>query len=206
MFFGLCNSPATFQGMMNDILWDLIDRGTVMCYMDDILVHTKTRAEHCWVVWEVLDTLCQHKLFLKLKPEKCQFEQSRVNYLGLIISKDHIEMDPAKVQGVLEWPMPQNVKDIRSFLGFINFYCHFICNFSNIARPLNALTWKTWKWSWGDVEHKAFEALKQAVTSAPILVFPSSTGHFWLECDTSNLILPQGGCYLNNRMMDGIIL
>ena len=91
-----------------------------MCYMDDILVHTPTLKQHRQIMKEVLATLHQHHLFLK--PEKCKFEKNRIEYLGLIISKDHVEMDPAKVQGIQEWLMPQNVKEVRSFLGFVNFY------------------------------------------------------------------------------------
>src|SRR5260370_27128009 len=156
MFFRLCNSPATFQGMMNDILCEFINRGVVMCYMDDILVHTSTLEQHCQIMKEILETLHQHCLFLK--PEKCKFERKRVEYLGLIISKDHVEMDPAKVQGIQEWHTPRSVKEVRS-LGFVNFYRCFIQDFSGIARPLNSLTRKAWKWSWGGPEQVAFEVL-----------------------------------------------
>ena len=102
MFFGLCNSPATFQTMMNDILRDFISRGVIICYMDDILIYTETLAEHRQVTWEVLATLHHHKLFLK--PEKCKFEWQEIDYLGLVISCGHIGMDPVKVQGVADWP------------------------------------------------------------------------------------------------------
>src|SRR5260370_30390021 len=95
-------------------------------------------------------------------------------------------MDPAKVQGIQEWLTPQNVKEVRSFLGFVNFYQCFIWDFSDIAKPLNGLTCKAHKWSWGKPEQTAFEALKGVVTSALTLVFPSDTGHFHLECDSSN--------------------
>ena len=120
MFFGLCNSPATFQTMMNDILQDYISRGELICYMDDILIHSENLTEHCRVTREVLATLRRHKLFLK--PEKCKFDRKEIDYLGLVISRGHIGMDPVKVQGVAEWPVPGKLKEVQSFLGFVNFY------------------------------------------------------------------------------------
>lgn len=98
MFFGLTNSPATFQMMMNDIFCNLIMEGVVVVYMDDILIFTRTRAEHREVVHHVMEVLKKHKLFLH--PEKCSFEQAWVEYLGLIISEDSMEMDPVKIKGV----------------------------------------------------------------------------------------------------------
>ena len=102
MFFGLCNSPAMFQTMMNDILCPFIDCNVTICYMDDILIFTPTLEEHCQVTCKILKTLRSHQLYLK--PKKCKFECQSVEYLGLIISKDHIAMDPVKVHRVTEWP------------------------------------------------------------------------------------------------------
>jgi len=109
-------------------------------------------------------------------------------------------MDPVKVQGVADWPTPTRVKEIQSFLGFVNFYRRFIRSFSDTARPLHALTRKSKKWSWGPPEQKAFEALKTAVTSAPVLAFPSDTGPFRLECDASNFAT---GAVLSQQQEDG---
>src|SRR5258707_15445574 len=95
-------------------------------------------------------------------------------------------MDPIKVQGVTDWPQPTKVKDVQSFIGFMNFYRRFIQNFSEIAHPLHALTRKLKNWLWGAAEQQAFDALKNTITSAPTLVFPSKSGLFRLECDTSN--------------------
>src|SRR5258706_9144281 len=141
MFFRLCNSPTMFQMMMNDILQDFIHNGEAICYMDDILVYSHTLSDHRWTVRQVLTTLCKWRLFLK--PEKCKFEQKEVEYLGLVISKDHVAMDPMKVHGVMEWLTLGGVKGVQFFLGFVNFYWQFICNFFNIACPLYALTCKT---------------------------------------------------------------
>src|SRR5258707_3337671 len=152
--------------------------------MDNILVYSHPLSDHLWIICQVLSTLWKWRLFLK--PEKCKFEQKEVKYLGLVISKDHVTMDPTKVHGVMEWPTPMKVKEVQSFLGFINFYWKFICDFSNITRPLYALTCKTQQWVWGLAKQEAFNALKRAVTSAQVLTFPSQSGHFHLECDALN--------------------
>src|SRR6266436_6991154 len=176
MFFRLCNSPMTFQTMMNDILQDFIHNGEAICYMDDILVYSHTLSNHWRTVRQVLTTLRKRRLFLK--PEKCKFEQKEVEYLGLVISKDHVAMDLMKVHGVTEWPTPTKVKEVQSFLGFVNFYWKFIRDFSDIAHPLYTLTHKTQWWVWGSPEQEAFDALKKAVTSTPVLTFPSQSSCF----------------------------
>ena len=122
MFFGLTNSPATFQTMMNNIFRDLVMEGVVVVYLDDILIFTETLEEHRKVTRRVLVLLKKHQLFLK--PDKC--EKTKVEYLGVIVSYNSVEMDPAKVAGVAEWPVPSNKKEVQSFLGFTNFYRRFI--------------------------------------------------------------------------------
>jgi len=131
MFFGLTNSPATFQTMMNDIFRDLIMEGTVCVYLDNILIFLQTITEHWGIVFRVLQHLCKHWLYLR--PEKCKFERTKIEYLGLIISEGKAEMDPVKVQGVTEWPKPWNQKEVQAFLGFANFYQRFIKDFSHHA-------------------------------------------------------------------------
>src|SRR5258707_4568011 len=199
MFFGLCNSPTTFQTMMNDILQDFIHNGETICYMDDILIYSCTLSDHRRIVHQVLTTLCKWRLFLK--PEKCKFEQKEVKYLRLVISKDHVAMDPTKVCGVMEWPTPTKVKEVQSFLGFVNFYQKFIRNFSNVTCPLYVLTCKTQWWVWGSPKQEAFDALKKAVTSTPVLTFPSQSGCFCLECDTSTFAT---GAVLSQAQADGM--
>jgi RNase H-like domain found in reverse transcriptase/Reverse transcriptase (RNA-dependent DNA polymerase)/Integrase zinc binding domain/Chromo (CHRromatin Organisation MOdifier) domain len=183
MFFGLTNSPATFQTMMNDIFHDLISEGVVCVYLDDILIFTHTIEEHRRVTRIILDRLRQHKLFLR--HDKCEFERTMIKYLGLIISDGHIEMDPVKVAGVTEWPTPKNKKEVQSFLGFINFYWHFIKDFSLHARPLFDLTGKD-AWKWGNAQQEAFTKLKEMVTSAPILTFADDSCPFRVEADSSD--------------------
>jgi len=140
MFFGLCNSLATFQTMMDNIFNNLIMKGVVVVYLDDILIFTETLKEHQRVTRRVMELLLKNNLFLK--PEKCEFEKTEVEYLGVIISQNSIKMDPVKVAGVTEWPTPSNRKEVQSFLGFTNFYRRFIQGFSHLAHPLFDLTWK----------------------------------------------------------------
>ena len=154
--------------------------------MDDILVYSRTLSDHWRTICQVLTTLRKWRLFLK--PEKCKFEQKEVKYLGLVILKDHMAMDLTKVRGVMEWLTPMKVKEVQSFLGFVNFYWKFIHDFSNIAHPLYALTCKTQQWVWGSPEQEVFNALKKAITSAPILTFPSQSSCFHLKCDASNFV------------------
>ncbi|GLB41215.1 putative retrotransposable element tf2 155 kda protein type 1-like [Lyophyllum shimeji] len=184
MFFGLTNSPATFQTMMNDIFRDLIAQGVVCVYLDDILIYTKTLEEHRRITRIVLDRLREHRLFLK--PEKCEFERTEIEYLGLIISHGTASMDPVKVAGVAEWPVPKNKKEVQSFLGFTNFYRRFIRDFSHHARPLFDLTAKDVAWTWGSGQQDAFDSLKRAITSKPVLIFPDDDRPFRVEADSSD--------------------
>jgi len=110
MFFGMTNSLAIFQTMMNDIFWNLIAEGIVVVYLDDILIFTKTKEEHKRAVRRVLQVLKENKLFLR--PEKCEFCKQRIEYLGLVISENKVFMDPVKVTGVREWPTLENKMDV----------------------------------------------------------------------------------------------
>jgi len=168
---------------MNHLFHGLIAKGHVVIYMDDILIFTATIEEHRQIVQEVLQILAENKLYLK--PEKCDFEKLEIEYLGLCIAYDKIMMDPIKIQGIADRPVPHNVTDVRSFLGFTNFYRRFIHNFSDMAKPLNALLQKDAKWDWSDVQFKVFEHLKSLLCSKPILVFPTEDRAFLVEADSS---------------------
>jgi hypothetical protein len=161
MFFGLTNSPPTFQTMMNELFHNLIIQGVAKVYVDDILIHTQTLEEHRKVVMEVLQILQDNNLYLNL--EKCKFEQEEVEYLRLIIRDGQAQMDPVKIQRVTDWPTLTKLRDVRSFLGFCNFYHRFIMGFSDIAKPLYYLTKKDHPWNWSFEEQRAFGALKQAI-------------------------------------------
>jgi len=145
MFFRMTNSPTTFQTMMNNVFRTVIAEGIVMVYLDDILIFTKTKEEHERAVWRVLEILTEHKLFLR--PEKCEFHRKQIEYLGLVISENKVAMDPVKVAGVREWPIPENQTDVQAFIGFVNFYRCFIQGFSTIARPLFDLTCSDQAWN-----------------------------------------------------------
>ena len=198
MFFGLTNSPATFQTMMNDIFVELIDDNVVIVFMDDILIFTETLDHHREVVKRVLHILEENKLYLKA--EKCEFEREKIEYLGLIISQGKIEMDPVKVEGVSKWPEPKTVKEVQSFLGFINFYRRFIQDFADIAKPLHELTGKGIPWKWTSRQQEAFDILKSKVTSSPILVFPDDSKQYKLEADSSDFAT---GAVLSQEGSDG---
>jgi len=131
MFFGMTNSSATFQTMMNDIFRTVIMEGIVVVDLNDILIFTKTEEEHERAVQRVLEILAEHKLFLR--PEKCEFHWKQIEYLGLVISENKVAMNPIKVAGVREWPTPENRTDVQAFVGFVNFYHCFIQDFLTIA-------------------------------------------------------------------------
>jgi len=126
----------------------------------------------------------KHKLFLR--PEKCKFHRQQIEYLGLVISENKVEMDPVKVVKVHDWPTPENRTDVQAFIGFINFYRRFIWDFSTIARPLFDLTCSDKVWNWDAKEQEAFKRLKMAVTTAPVLVSPQDSEPFHIEADSSD--------------------
>jgi transposase InsO family protein len=166
MPFGLTNAPADFQRFINDVLAPFLDRFTT-AYLDDILIYSNSLEEHREHVRQVLEKLSAAGLHLK--PEKCEFYRREVKYLGLIVGIDGIKMDPDKVAAVSEWAVPRKVKDVRSFLGFANFYRRFVRGYSELVRPLTRLTRKEIKFRWGPEEQAAFTALKIAFTTAPVL-------------------------------------
>ena len=194
MPFGLTNAPAVFQHMMNDILRDKLDL-TLVCYIDDILIFSKTIEEHVKEVSEVLQRLADNTLFAK--PEKCEFHKEQVEYLGIWVGKGRLSMDHGKINAIKEWPTPTKVKDIQTFLGFANFYRRFVKNFSMITKPMTALLQKDSKWSWGPEEQASFDKMKEAFMSEPILILPRVEEPFRMEADASNFaygaILSQKG-------------
>ena len=124
IFFGLTNSPATFQAMMNNLLRDLVVEEKVVVFIDDVMIATETEEGHDEIVEEVLRRLEENNLFVK--PEKCVWKVREVGFLGVIIGKDGVRMEKEKVQGVIEWLVPKNVKDVQKFLGLANYYRWFV--------------------------------------------------------------------------------
>ena len=181
MFFGLCNLPAIFQIMMNHIFCDLINKGKVIVYMDDIMIFTKTLNKHRQIIWEVLQILHENKQ--SLKHTKCDFETQETEYLGLIVSEGQIKMDPGKVKGVTNWPISKSHKELWGFLGFLNFYHWFIENFSKVAHLLNALTSEKLPFKWTAKCQMAFKQLKEKITMAPALCMPNNEDPFCIKTD-----------------------
>jgi len=146
MFFGLTNSPATFQVIMNELLRDLINTRKVAVFIDDVIIGTESEEGHDELVVEVIKRLEKNDLYVK--PEKCKWKVREVGFLGVVIGADGIKMKEEKVKGVLDWPIPKCVKDIQKFLGLANYYHQFIEGFASIARPLHDLVKKDQKWNW----------------------------------------------------------
>ena len=144
MFFRMINSPAMFQTMMNEILRDLINKGKVAAFINDVLVGTETEKRHNEIVEKILRRLEKNNLYIK--PEKCMWKARKIGFLGVVIGPNGIEIEAEKVEGVLSWPQLKNVKEIRKFLGLANYYKGFIKDFAQVARPMNMLTQKDEKW------------------------------------------------------------
>ena len=171
MYFGLTNSPATFQAMINNLFRDLINQGDTATFIDDILVATDMEEGHDELVEEVLRRLEENNLFVK--PEKCKWKVGEVEFLGVVIGPKGVEMQKEKVEGVLNWLAPRNVKEVQKFLGLANYYRRFIKDFARIAVPLHVLVRKEQKWKWEKEQEEAFENLRQG--SLQSLFWPSWT-------------------------------
>ena len=143
MYFRLTNSPATFQTMINDLFRDLINQGDTATFIDDILVATDMEEEHNELVEKILKRLEENNLFVK--PEKCKWKVREVEFLGVVIGPKRVEMQRKKVEGVLSWPAPRDIKEVQKFLGLTNYYRRFIKDFTKIAAPLHVLVRKEQK-------------------------------------------------------------
>jgi hypothetical protein len=185
MLFGLTNAPASFQHFINDVLRPYLDI-FVTAYLDDILIFSDNLDEHRKHVLKVLEALSEAGLHLK--PEKYEFHQQEVKYLGFIISTSGTKTDPDKVATIQECLEPRNVKDVQSFLGFANFYRRFVKGYSNIVTPMTRLTRKNTHFIWSDECSQSFETLKQAFTTAPILRHFDYDRDIIVETDASDYV------------------
>src|ERR1700734_2772882 len=183
MFFGMCNSPATFQAMMDHTFADMIEEGILIVYMDDILIFSKDESTLEDNTKRVLERLRKHDLFLK--PKKCEFSKTKIEYLGMVIEEGKVSMDRGKLRGIQEWPTPTTVKQVRAFLGFGNFYRRFIRKFSDIAGPLNDLLKKDKTFDWTKECQQSFDNLKRRFTEEPVLMMPDHSRPFQIEADAS---------------------
>jgi hypothetical protein len=182
MAFGLCNAPATFQALMNDVLRPFLC-WFVLVFFDDILIYSKNWEEHLHHLRMVLEELQRHQLFVERS--KCAFGAPSIAYLGHVISAAGVAMDPAKVQAIFDWPVPRSAQAVRGFLGLAGYYRKFVPNYGTVAAPLTTLLKKD-GFAWDDKAAAAFGALKATVTSAPVLTLPDFTKTFVVECDASS--------------------
>ena len=167
-----------------DVVLSGLNLEICLVYLDDIVVYSKTAEQHLERLEAVLSRLSQAGL--KLKPEKCKFFQKSVSFLGHIISDQGIGTCPEKTRAVVEWPVPTNIREVRSFLGLASYYRRFVRDFASIVAPLHALLKKNQRFAWGDKERKSFEELKRVLTTPPILAMPSDTGELTLDTDASD--------------------
>ena len=184
MPFGLTNAPATFQRLMECTLAGLTMEECLI-YIDDIVVFSASFDQHLVRLRRVLQRLGEAGM--KLKPSKCHFLQKEVRYLGHIVSAAGIRADPAKLEAVTNYPVPKDIKELRTFLGLSNYYRRYIKDYSNIAEPLHQLTRKTAKgFHWNSQCQQAFDALKYQLVNPPILAYPRFDLPFRLQTDASN--------------------
>ena len=184
MFFGLTNSLAKFQAMMNNLLRDLVVEEKVAVFIDDVMVATEMEEGHDEIVEEVLKRLEENDLFVK--PEKCVWKVREMGFLEVIIGEDRVRMEKEKVQGVIEWLVPRNMKDIQKFLRLANYYKWFVKDFATIVKPLHEMTRKDKKWNWRERQQKVFEELKRRFMMEPVLVTPDLDREMRVEVDVSD--------------------
>ncbi|GKB60746.1 putative reverse transcriptase domain-containing protein, partial [Tanacetum coccineum] len=193
MPFGLTNAPAIFMDLMNRVCKPYLDK-FVIVFIDDILIYSKSEEEHEVHLKTILDLLKKEKLYAKFS--KCEFWLKKVQFLGHVVNRDGVHVDPSKVESVKNWKIPESSTEIRSFLGLVGYYRIFIENFSKIAKPLTLLTQKNKTYVWGDKQDEAFRILKEMLCNAPVLALPDGLDDFVDYCDASK----QGfGCVLMQR-------
>jgi hypothetical protein len=183
MPFGLSNAPSTFMRVMTQVLKPFMGKFLVV-YFDDILIYSKSKAQHLDHLTQVCIALRKESLYGNLK--KCSFFTDRVIFLGFIVSSEGVSPDPQKVQSVVDWPQPKNIHDVRSFHGLASFYRRFIRGFSTIMSPITDCM-KQGEFKWTNAATKAFTEIKKKLTEAPVMRLPDFTKPFEVECDASGL-------------------
>ena len=184
--FGLTNAPATFQTLMNDIFRPHLGRFVVV-YLDDILIYSRTLEEHNAHVRTILSLLRGNKLYGKLS--KCSFFQEQVEFLGHMVDKDGVHMDPNKLNAIKEWPPPKNVTELRSFLGLANYYRRFNKDHAKICAPLTNLFKKGVEFVWTNDHQQVMDHLKSSLTSSPTLILPDHSLPYRIHTDASNFAI-----------------
>ena len=192
--FGLTNAPATFQAAMNRMMAPYIGK-FVLVYLDDILVYSKTAEEHARHLELVLAKLREHRFFANRA--KCSFNKPELEFLGHIVGREGVRVDPKKVQVVRDWIPPKDAHGVRRFLGLSNYFRRFIHQYSEKALPLTRLLRTNAQFHWGPEQQQAFEAIKQALTTAPVLAMPDFTKPFTVVTDASDQTV--GGVLLQEQ-------
>ena len=182
MPFGLACSPAFFMNYMLRTL-DGIDNERIFVFLDDLIIVSETLEKHAELLEKVFNRLRERQL--RLKPSKCEFLCTEIKFLGLILTKEGLHTDPKKIAAIINYPIPTNLKELRTFLGIAGYFRKFIQNYSIIARPLSNLTRKDIKYEWTSECQIALDTLKEKLTTAPVLVFPDFSKPFFIECDAS---------------------
>ncbi|WZZ78145.1 hypothetical protein YC2023_098717 [Brassica napus] len=193
MPFGLTNAPVAFMKMMNSVFRDFLNE-SVIIFIDDILVYSKDEESHRKHLRVVLERLREHKLYAKLS--KCSFWQKSIGFLGHIVSGQGVSVDPEKIRAIKDWPRPRSAMEVRSFLGLAGYYRKFVKGFTSLAQPMTRLTGKDVKFTWSEECGKCFSALKDMLTSAPILVLPEANQPYVVYTDASITGL---GCVLTQH-------
>jgi hypothetical protein len=182
MPFGLTNAPATFQRLMDRVFYDIKDK-YVLVYLDDINIYSSTFEEHMQHLKEVLERF--RRANLKLNLDKCHFCKREISFLGHLVNEEGIKPDPTKVDKVKNFPIPTNTTELRGFIGLASYYRRFVQDFATIVEPMNRLLRKDIPFIWNEACGKAFEFLKEKLTTAPILIYPDFSKPFILHTDAS---------------------
>jgi hypothetical protein len=190
MSFGLMNAPAFFMYLMNSVFMDYLHKFVVV-FIDDILIYSQNEQEHEEHLMKVLQRLRDCQLYAKLS--KFEFWISKVLFLGHIINRDGLALNPKKVAAILDWKAPRDVRGIKSFIGMVGYYRCFIEGFSKIARPMKTLLAKKAEFKWTLACQESFETLKEKLTTSPVLILPDVHKPFLVYCDASHTSL---GCVL----------
>lgn len=184
--FGLTGAPAAFMKWMQQLFHHLLDKSVVV-FLDDILIYSKTEEEHKQHLRQVLDILRKNQLYAKLP--KCQLFKRSVNFLGHVLDEYGLSMENDKVKAIQEWPRPKNRKEILSFLGLAGYYRRFIKNFSQLALKMTELLKNDVEWNWTAEVERSFQSLKQVITSAPLLRSPDQAKPFVVTTDASGFAI-----------------
>nr|GEV53943.1 putative reverse transcriptase domain-containing protein [Tanacetum cinerariifolium] len=183
MPFGLTNAPAVFMDLMKQVYKHYLDKFMIV-FIDEILIYSKDEKEHEEHLKAILELLKKKELYAKFS--KCEFWFPKVQFLGHVIDKQGIHVDPTKIESDKDWASPKSSMEIRQFLGLAEYYRRFIEGFSKIAKPMTKLTQKKVKFEWGDKQEATFQLLKQKLCSEPILALPEGSEDFIVYCDASN--------------------